>query len=109
MTSLASLWLPILVSAVVVFIASSVIHMALPWHHAAVRCSVSEGVPDHRTRGLRRLRAGAVADVDLVPPLLGHDDQDHHRRVDLRGADGRCFRLAVAPGVIDGAAAAISC
>jgi hypothetical protein len=32
MTSLAALWLPILVSAVVVFIASSFIHMALPWH-----------------------------------------------------------------------------
>jgi hypothetical protein len=32
MTSLASLWLPILVSAVLVFIASSIIHMALPWH-----------------------------------------------------------------------------
>ncbi|MEZ6037438.1 MAG: hypothetical protein R3F29_08160 [Planctomycetota bacterium] len=32
MTDLASLWLPILLSAVFVFIASSVIHMALPLH-----------------------------------------------------------------------------
>jgi len=32
MTSLAALWLPILLSAVAVFIASSVIHMALAWH-----------------------------------------------------------------------------
>ena len=32
MTTLAALWLPILLSAVAVFIASSVIHMALPWH-----------------------------------------------------------------------------
>jgi len=32
MTSLCALWLPILLSAVVVFIASSVIHMVLPWH-----------------------------------------------------------------------------
>ena len=32
MTALATLWLPILVSAVFVFIASSVIHMFLPWH-----------------------------------------------------------------------------
>ncbi|HEX7155628.1 MAG TPA: hypothetical protein VF229_00340, partial [Burkholderiaceae bacterium] len=31
-TSLAALWLPLLLSAVLVFIASSVIHMALPWH-----------------------------------------------------------------------------
>lgn len=32
MTGLAALWLPILVSAVIVFVASSVIHMMLPWH-----------------------------------------------------------------------------
>ncbi|MDH3628637.1 MAG: hypothetical protein OEV00_08310 [Acidobacteriota bacterium] len=32
MVSIASLWLPILVSAVAVFIASSVIHMLIPWH-----------------------------------------------------------------------------
>jgi len=32
MTSLAALWLPIIVAAIVVFIASTVIHMALPWH-----------------------------------------------------------------------------
>ncbi len=32
MTGLNLLWLPIVVSAVFVFIASSIIHMALPWH-----------------------------------------------------------------------------
>ena len=32
MTSLPALWLPILLSAVLVFIASSIIHMASPWH-----------------------------------------------------------------------------
>src|SRR5262245_6259311 len=32
MTALTSLWLPILVSAVLVFIASAVIHMFIPWH-----------------------------------------------------------------------------
>lgn len=32
MTSLASLWLPILLSAVAVFIVSSIVHMALPHH-----------------------------------------------------------------------------
>jgi hypothetical protein len=37
MMSLASLWLPIVLSAVLVFIASSVIHMALPWHHGDYR------------------------------------------------------------------------
>ena len=32
MTGLHVLWLPILVSSVIVFVASSLIHMALPWH-----------------------------------------------------------------------------
>jgi len=32
MTALSSLWLPILLSAVLVFVASSIIHMLLPWH-----------------------------------------------------------------------------
>jgi hypothetical protein len=32
MISLAALWLPILLSAVLVFVASSIIHMALRWH-----------------------------------------------------------------------------
>lgn len=32
MTGLLSLWLPILLSSVIVFLASSLIHMVLPWH-----------------------------------------------------------------------------
>lgn len=32
MTSMSALWLPILLSSVLVFIASSIIHMASPWH-----------------------------------------------------------------------------
>src|SRR5258708_26829612 len=32
MTELTALWLPVVVSAIIVFVASSIIHMALPWH-----------------------------------------------------------------------------
>lgn len=32
MTELTALWLPLLVSAVIVFVASSIVHMAVPWH-----------------------------------------------------------------------------
>jgi hypothetical protein len=32
MTELNALWLPILLSAVIVFVMSSIIHMVLPWH-----------------------------------------------------------------------------
>ncbi len=37
MVSIASLWLPILLSAVAVFIVSSLIHMATPWHKGDYR------------------------------------------------------------------------
>jgi hypothetical protein len=37
MTHLVSLWLPIVLAAVAVFIASWVIHMALPWHRGDYR------------------------------------------------------------------------
>jgi len=32
MTGLSALWLPVLLSSVIVFVASSLIHMVLPWH-----------------------------------------------------------------------------
>jgi hypothetical protein len=32
MVGLSTLWLPILLSSVIVFVASSIIHMVLPWH-----------------------------------------------------------------------------
>lgn len=32
MTSMSALWLPILLSSVIVFVVSSIIHMASPWH-----------------------------------------------------------------------------
>jgi hypothetical protein len=62
MTSLASLWLPILVSAVAVFIASSVIHMALPWHKGDYRAVPQESLV------LDALRPFAIAPGDYMLP-----------------------------------------
>ena len=42
MVSLTSLWLPILLSAVAVFVASSVIHMVLRYHHSDFRRIATE-------------------------------------------------------------------
>ncbi len=42
MVSIASLWLPILVSAVIVFVVSSIIHMMLPYHRTDYRKLPSE-------------------------------------------------------------------
>jgi hypothetical protein len=56
MVTLASLWLPILLSAVIVFFASSIIHMMLPWHkHDYAR------VPDEE-------RARAALGPLAIPP-----------------------------------------
>src|SRR5512137_1274254 len=32
MTELSALWLPILLSSIIVFVVSSIVHMVLPWH-----------------------------------------------------------------------------
>jgi hypothetical protein len=43
MTGLSVLWLPILLSAVIVFVVSSVIHMASPWHKSDYPKMSNEG------------------------------------------------------------------
>ena len=56
MTEMSTLWLPILLSAVIVFIASSIIHMVSPWHK-----NDYQRVPDED--GLR----AAVGPLDIPP------------------------------------------
>lgn len=62
MTTLALLWLPILLSAVFVFVASSVIHMALPIHKGDYR-----KLPDEAA-ALDALRRTAVAPGQYMFP-----------------------------------------
>ena len=62
MTPLLSLWLPILLSAVLVFVASSIIHMLLPWHK-----SDYPKVPDE-DRVREGLRALAIPPGDYMIP-----------------------------------------
>jgi len=62
MVSLASLWLPILVAAIGVFIASSIIHMATPWHHGDFA-----RVPE-QARVLDALRSFNLRPGDYVVP-----------------------------------------
>ena len=56
MTPLASLWLPIILSAVIVFVASSIMHMLLPYHHGDYRQLPDEdkALPALRSAGLKR-------------------------------------------------------
>lgn len=43
MTPLTALWLPLVVSVVVVFVASSIVHMMLPWHRNDYPAVPNEG------------------------------------------------------------------
>lgn len=62
MTGLDALWLPILLSSVFVFIASSIIHMTLPWHKSDYRAMPNEaGVMD-------ALRPFAIPSGDYMVP-----------------------------------------
>jgi len=62
MTGLSALWLPILVSAVFVFVASSVIHMALPWHKNDYRHMPNED------KAMDALRPLAIPPGDYMVP-----------------------------------------
>jgi len=51
MTAVTALWLPILLSAVLVFVASSIIHMATPWHAGDYRSVPGEDTVADALRG----------------------------------------------------------
>jgi len=69
MVPLAALWLPILLSAAIVFIVSSIIHMTMPWHE-----NDYERVPDEE-RLRAALRPLAIPPGDyLVPRPSGRQE-----------------------------------
>lgn len=69
MTGLSALWLPILLSAVFVFVASSLIHMASPWHKSDYPKMPNED------RVMDALRPLAIPPGDyLVPRPSGRDE-----------------------------------
>lgn len=65
MTSLYALWLPILLSAVIVFIASSIIHMMSPWHKGDY-----PGVPNEQA-ARNAIRGLAIPPGDYMMPRPG--------------------------------------
>ena len=71
MTGLSTLWLPILLSAVIVFVASSIIHMLTPWHR-----SDYPKVPDEDML-ISAMRPLAIPPGDYMVP--GCDDMKEMR------------------------------
>jgi hypothetical protein len=77
MIPLASLWLPILLSAVFVFIASSIIHMVLKYH-----ASDRQVTPDEEAvRGVLRLPAGEYA-VPYAGSMEAMKSPEHVRKLE---------------------------
>jgi hypothetical protein len=68
MTPLSALWLPIVLSAVIVFVASSIMHMVLPYHRSDYRT-----LPDE-DRLLAALRAANLKRGLYVFPFTNHKD-----------------------------------
>ena len=86
MVSIPSLWLPILLAAVLVFVASSIIHMALKYHSTDFKKLPDEdGVMD-------ALRPFAIPPGDYVVPFAGSTEvmrSEHDRMrslLDVMGA-----------------------
>jgi hypothetical protein len=68
MTPLSALWLPIVLSAVIVFVASSIMHMALPYHR-----NDYQKLPDE-DKVLAGLRAAGLKRGLYVFPFTTHKD-----------------------------------
>ena len=71
MVSLAALWLPILAAAVLVFLASSLIHMVLPYHRTDYGKVASED------KVMDALRPFGIAPGDYMIPNSGSPAAAH--------------------------------
>ena len=92
MVSPMSLWLPVLVSAVVAFIASSVIHMVLPFHRGDMK-----GLPNE-DGVLDAIRKSNVAPGDYVFPYAGSMEAMKDPGFVAKYAKGPVGFLTITPG-----------
>jgi hypothetical protein len=91
MVSIASLWLPILLSAVAVFVVSSLIHMVLPYHKSDYKKLPSEdGVMD-------ALRKFDLAPGDYFFPLAGGSREMKDSAFQEKFAKGPAGSMTVLP------------
>jgi hypothetical protein len=91
MTSLLALWLPILLSAVAVFIVSSIIHMFLPWHKNDYLRLPNEG------KILDALRPFSILPGDYIAPRVNSRDDLKSTEFKERMEKGPVMVLTVRP------------
>jgi hypothetical protein len=92
MVPLLSLWAPILVSAVIVFVASSIIHMVLPYHRNDLRRFARE---DELLDALRRLD---IAPGDYAAPHAGSPEGMRNPEFIAKMKKGPLVLMTVSPG-----------
>lgn len=91
MVSVLSLWLPILLSAVAVFVVSSIIHMVLPYH----RSDFSK-LPDED--GVREaLKKFAIPPGDYVIPYAGSSEAMRSEEYQRKAKEGPVAIMTVWP------------
>jgi hypothetical protein len=76
MVSVTSLWLPVLLSAVIVFVASSIMHMVLPYHHSDYK-----QLPDE-DKVVSALRAAGVKRGLYMFPFCTHKNMNSPEMVE---------------------------
>ncbi|HXX86263.1 MAG TPA: hypothetical protein VEN29_20070 [Casimicrobiaceae bacterium] len=92
MIALSTLWLPILLSAVIVFVASSIIHMATPWHKGGYLKTPNED------KVMDALRPFNIPPGDyLMPCPSGMQDMKSAEFIDKRNK-GPVMVFTVMPG-----------
>ncbi len=94
MVSLTSLWLPILLSAVIVFVVSSIIHMLLTYHRSDLRKLRNE---DEALEALRRLD---IPPGDYALPHAGSPAGMKDPQFVAKMKQGPIVLMTVAPGTV---------
>ena len=91
MTTLAALWLPIVLSAVLVFLASFVLHMVLPWH------KTDYGRVPGEDKLMDALRPMAIPPGDYMVPCPGNMEEMRSPAFAEKAKQGPVIVMTVLP------------
>lgn len=91
MTGLSALWMPIVLSAVIVFVASSVLHMALPWHKSDYPKLANED------KVMDAIRALGIPPGDYMLPKPSSNQEMRSKEFAAKIARGPVMMMTVYP------------